>query len=92
MAYFKALCYVGHFVKHKPHISEECKQYLGRYLLKICFSFAVPSSSTNGVDQKTSYDKTKVEIIKPIEEVDNNNNEETMLVRLVITIEIFYLI
>ena len=57
----------------------------------MCFSFAVPPSPTNGVDQKTN-DKTKVEIIKPIEEVDNNNNEETMLVRLVITIEIFYLI
>ena len=57
----------------------------------MCFSFAVPLPSTNGVHQKTN-DKTKVEIIKPIEEVDNNNNEETMLVRLVITIEIFYLI
>ena len=47
--------------------------------MNICFSLAVP---LNGVDQKTNDDKKKVEIIKTIEEVDNNNNEETMLVRI----------
>ena len=47
--------------------------------MNICFSLAVP---LNGVDQKTNDDKKKVEIIKTIEEVDNNNNEDIRILNI----------